>query len=250
VPVAADRFRPARASLSFRSQDDFQLTFRSNDEIAITSMEGQVTRYARAQPWSPTAEDVRAFDGRYRSEELGTVLEVLAGPRGLLVRFERSPARTVEALPVARDVYMQGAVTVRFTRAEDGRVTGFTYGNPVAQGIRFPRIGDRLSGASPVAGASAPARTDTTTAPRLEALVGEYEVAPGRSIVITLEDGTLHGTPTGGARRPLRHVTGTTFSVEGTNSPMTLTFTLDASGQPTGMVMRQNGNERSLRKVR
>jgi hypothetical protein len=169
----------------------------------------------------------------------------------LLVRFERSPERTLETLPVARDVYMQGLVTVRFTRGSDGRVTGFVYSNPVAQGIRFARVGDRTPSASPAPVASASAGgVDTTTVPRLEALVGEYEVGPGRSIVITLEDGKLQGAPTGNPKRTLVHVTGTTFSVEGTNSPMTLTFTLDASGQSTAMVMRQNGNERTLRKVR
>ena len=35
-------------------------------------------------------------------------------------------------------------------------------------------------------------------------MVGEYEMAPGRSLRITLEDGHLRSEPTGSAKQPLR----------------------------------------------
>ena len=47
---------------------------------------------------------------------------------------------------------------------------------------------------------------------------------------------------------PLSHVSGTTFSAA--DRPITLTFTVDAGGRATGLVMRQNGNERTLPRVR
>jgi hypothetical protein len=77
----------------------------------------------------------------------------------------------------------------------------------------------------PTAASAAP----TSPAPRPEGLTGEYELAPGRTIAITLEGGRLHGQPAGGEKRPLVHVSGATFSVA--DSPITLTFTLGDDGR-------------------
>jgi hypothetical protein len=92
VPVSADRFRPQRVSPHFRSQDDFEITFRSNDEFELRSMEGETTVYRRPEPWTPAAADLEGLDGRYFSEEIGTVFEVLPTTKGLSLRFERAPA--------------------------------------------------------------------------------------------------------------------------------------------------------------
>jgi hypothetical protein len=46
----------------------------------------------------------------------------------------------------------------------------------------------------------------------------------------------------------LTHVSGTTFSVGG--SGITLVFTVGADGRATAVVMRQDGGERTLPRVR
>jgi hypothetical protein len=254
VPVSADRFRPPRANLFFRSQDDFELTFVDPDHVEIKSMEGQVTRYHRAQPWTPTAADLRAVEGRYESPELRTIFEIVPGTERLAMRFESAPEKSVQLTPVERDTYMLRMMIVRFRRDGSGKVVGFDYSNPVARNIQFTRLGDRTTAsardtsAAPVAVTKDPAAAPAVTAaPRLDALTGEYELAPGRTLVITLEDGKLHGQPPGAEKRALSHVSGTTFSVA--DSPMTLTFTLGADGRATALVMRRNGQERTLPKV-
>jgi CubicO group peptidase (beta-lactamase class C family) len=259
VAAAPDRFRPVRADLFFRSQDEFELTFPSHDQLQIKSMDGPATRYRRARPWTPAAADLQAVDGRYESAELGTIFEIVPGTNGLAMRFERSPEKALELTPVERDTYMRSMMIVRFRRDASGTITGFDYGNPVVRNIRFTRLGDRSGAASasptavteapaPAAPAGAPA-APASTPPRPEGLVGEYESAPGRTLMITLVDGRLHGqTSGGGAKLPLAHVSGTTFSAEG--RPITLTFTLGADGRATALVMRQNGNERTLPRVR
>jgi hypothetical protein len=147
---------------------------------------------------------------------------------------------------------MRSLMVVRFRRDGSGKVVGFDYGNPVVRSIAFTRLGARTPGSAtaarpPAPPAAAPAGP-ASPAPRLEGLAGEYELAAGRTLAVTLQDGRLHGQPPGGAKRPLAHVSGTTFSAEG--SPVTLTFTLGADGRATAVVMRQNGNERTLPKVR
>jgi CubicO group peptidase (beta-lactamase class C family) len=144
VPVSASSFRLPRTELFFRSQDDFEMTFLSNDEFELKSMEGETTRYRRAQPWTPTEAEMKSIDGRYESQELGTVFELLPSTNGrLMVRFERSPERAQEIEPVAPDIFMRNLVIMRFRRDASGRVIGFDYGNPVVRNIRFTRLGDR-----------------------------------------------------------------------------------------------------------
>jgi hypothetical protein len=77
-------------------------------------------------------------------------------------------------------------------------------------------------------------------------LAGFYEREAGRGITVTLENDVLYGAPSNGEKRQLIHKYGTTYNVEGT--PMMVTFTLDANGLPTEMVMKQNGQQRVLKK--
>jgi CubicO group peptidase (beta-lactamase class C family) len=262
VRVTNDRYRRWGAALSFMSQDEFELHFSSNDQFELKSKEGQVTRYRRAQPHAPSPADLQALAGRYESDEIGSVFQVAAGANGLEIRLEHAPARVLAFSPVERDVFQLSRMTVRFRRDGSGKVTGFEYSNPVVKGIGFTRLGDRKGATSapaqvPTAGSApvpvtkdpaAPPAGPTSAAPRLEALPGEYELAPGRTLAITLEDGRLYGQPPGSEKRALTHVSGTTFSVAG--SQMTLTFTLGAEGRATSVVMRQGERERTLPKVR
>ena len=250
VPVSADRFLPPRATLWYRSEDEFELTFASDDVFELTSMEGETTRYRRAEPWTPTEADLQAVDGRYGSEDLGRAFEILPLMNRLVFRFEGSPERAILLEPVAPDAYMQGMAIVRFHRDASGTVIGFDYSNPAVRDLRFTRLGDRAAG-SPAAAPEDPAPTTAATpAPQLEGLVGEYEMDPGRTIAITLEDGRLHGEPTGNPKRPLVHTSGATFAVGQVDAPIVVTFTLDADGRATALVLRQNGSERTLPRVR
>ena len=250
VPVSATTFRVPRPVPFFRSQDDPVITFVDADHIEIKSMEGQVTRYHRAQPYTPGTADLQGVDGRYESTELGSIFEILPGTNGIAMRFENAPDKSLTLTPVARDTYMFRMIVVRFRRDASGKVTGFVYDNPVVKGIQFTRLGDRtvpavgagegVRGAAPVA----------TSGPKLEALVGEYELMPGRSIVVTLEKGQLHGQPTNNPKRPLVHISDTTFGVGSADARTTVTFTLDSEGRASTMVMKQNGQERVLTRVK
>lgn len=254
VPVTADRFLPPHATLFVRSGDAFEINFKSNDEFEVKSMEGAVSKYRRAQAWTPTAADLQSVDGRYSSPDVDQVLEVMPGANGIKVRFEKSPDKVFDAQAVARDTYMLSMVKVHFLRDASGKVTGFDYSNPVIRNLRYTRLGDRVQSAAP---AQVPAPAPVTKAPApaasaavpmaMEAFVGEYELAPGRVLAITLENGHLNGQPNGGTKLPLEFVSGTTYSAVG--RPITLTFTVK-DGRVTALVMSQNGNERTMQKVK
>ena len=145
VAVTKDRFRNPRGDLFFMSQDEFELHFLSQDQFELKSMEGQTTRYRRAQPHAPTAADLQAFAGRYESDEIGSVFQMVPGKDGLVMRFELSPDRALEFRPVDRDTFQFSRMTVRFHRDQTGKVVAFDYSNPVVRNIRFTRLSDRTS---------------------------------------------------------------------------------------------------------
>lgn len=141
-PLAAlsgNRFRNARPSLSFMSQDAFELHFVSQDEFELRSMEGRTTRYRRARPYAPGAAELAAFAGRYETDEIGAV-EITAAGSGLSGRLNGSPA--IEFLPVNPDVFQRGQTTIRFRRGADGTVIGLDLSNPGLRSAHLARRGD------------------------------------------------------------------------------------------------------------
>lgn len=138
--IANDRFRNPRGRLQLMSQDEFELRFLSQDELALTSMEGETTRYQRARGWSPSPGELSAFTGRYESDELGAVWRIEAAEGGLTARFEHAPDRAVEFTPVEPDAFMMSRMMIRFQRDEAGRVVGFDYSNPLIRDLRFTRL--------------------------------------------------------------------------------------------------------------
>jgi CubicO group peptidase (beta-lactamase class C family) len=141
--VTKDRFRNPSGDLSFMSQDEFELHFLSQDEFELRSMEGQTTRYARAQPFAPTAADLQAFAGRYASDETGSAFRLVPGKDGLMVHLEGSSGKGSEIRPVSRDTFQISRVTVRFLRDKAGKVVAFDYSNPVVRNVKFTRTSDR-----------------------------------------------------------------------------------------------------------
>lgn len=142
VAVAADRFRNRDGSLSFMSQDRFELHFVSPDLLELTSMEGRTTRYRRAEPYAPSGDDLKAFAGRYANEETRALFEMEPGTAGLTVRVSWNNAQAFPFVPVDRDTFQLGGMILRFQRDQAGKVTGLAYSNPVVRNIAFTRVCD------------------------------------------------------------------------------------------------------------
>lgn len=145
LSVTTDRFRNPRGNLFFMSQDLFELHFLSKDQFELKSMEGQLTRYRRAQPYAPASTDLQAFAGRYESDEIGPVFQIVPGKNGLVMRFELSPDKALEFRPVERDIFQLSRVTLRFLRDKDGKVVAFDYSNPLVRNIKFTRLSERTN---------------------------------------------------------------------------------------------------------
>ncbi|HET7457093.1 MAG TPA: DUF3471 domain-containing protein [Gemmatimonadaceae bacterium] len=89
----------------------------------------------------------------------------------------------------------------------------------------------------------------TLPASALPPLVGAYQLAPGLELEVTLRDGALYVRSTGGgaALRLWPESANEFFVVE---ADAQVTFTRDASGAVTGLVLHQYGRDRPAKKVR
>ncbi|HEX6324021.1 MAG TPA: serine hydrolase domain-containing protein [Vicinamibacterales bacterium] len=139
VTLAADRFRIARPSREFMSNDAFELRFLSNDQFELTSMEGATTRYRRARPYAPAADDLKAFAGRYGSDELLAVLELTPTAQGLAARLNDARPLGLELRPVDPDTFQFANFTMRFVRDGAGKVVALDLTTPVFRNVRFTR---------------------------------------------------------------------------------------------------------------
>jgi len=81
----------------------------------------------------------------------------------------------------------------------------------------------------------------------LETYVGEYELVPGFSIVVTLNGGALFGQATGQERFPFFAESEEKFFLKVVDAQVT--FTKDESGAVTGLILHQNGVNQTGRKV-
>jgi CubicO group peptidase (beta-lactamase class C family) len=138
VAVTPDRFRAARASLAFMSQDEFELNFLSPDQFELKTMEGATTRYRRARFYAPGAADLQTFAGRYESDELKAVMQIAPGKGNLTASVNESQG--IELAPVDPDTFQRGTqALVRFRRDAAGKVVGFDFTNPAFRNVRFTR---------------------------------------------------------------------------------------------------------------
>ncbi|HZM90523.1 MAG TPA: serine hydrolase domain-containing protein [Blastocatellia bacterium] len=145
VALAYDRFRNQRPTLFFMSGAEFELQFLSTKQIEIKTKDGITTQYRRAEGYSPTGDDLRAFTGRYYSDELMAVFEATPGKDSLMVRANDSPRALLEFKPVTRDTFQIGASLLRFNRDKAGKVVGLEYSNPLLRNVKFARLNDRTT---------------------------------------------------------------------------------------------------------
>ena len=82
----------------------------------------------------------------------------------------------------------------------------------------------------------------------LETYVGEYELAPTFSIVVTLEDGALFVQATAQPRFPVFAESEAKFFLRVVDAQVS--FTEDDSGAVTGLILHQNGANQPGRKIR
>lgn len=95
--------------------------------------------YAAAAPWRPTVDELRAFEGRYHSDEVGATYVATVENDRLVLRLRTAVVR--ELTPAYSDAFVAtgGLGTVWFTRDSRGRVTAMHVGSARMWDLVFAR---------------------------------------------------------------------------------------------------------------
>jgi CubicO group peptidase (beta-lactamase class C family) len=113
---------------------------------AVFHQNGAVVPMKRLEIVRPTAEQLKAYEGRFYSPELDVTYEVTVREGGLRVHF---PGGDVNLTPLRKDVFTAQAGTATFTCAASGPCTGFSIDDGRATGLRFNRVAATAAGAKP-----------------------------------------------------------------------------------------------------
>jgi CubicO group peptidase (beta-lactamase class C family) len=113
------------------------------DELAPEEESGTGTVAGQAEsevadPWVPTAEELRRYEGVYRAAEFPSEYRIEVVGDDLVARHFRTGDRVLR--PTALDRFQApGFGEVVFQRGEEGEVTGFTANSARIRGLRFER---------------------------------------------------------------------------------------------------------------
>ncbi len=140
VAVTKNSFRRWGALVWFMSQDAFELHFVSPETLELKSMEGKTTRYYRARPYAPTETDLKAFAGRYQSDEIRAFFDLSPEKDVLKGRANDMAGEGLPFKPVDNDTFQLGGIILRFLRDKAGNVVALNYSNPVVRNIKFTRL--------------------------------------------------------------------------------------------------------------
>lgn len=140
APLALDRFKNQRTTPFFMSETEFELQYLRNERIELKTKDGVVAHYRRARAWTPTADDLKALAGTYRSDELTATFEATPTKDGMNVRANY--ANTIEFKAVEKDTFQVNQSLIRFQRDTAGKVVGLEYTNPLLRKVMFTRSGN------------------------------------------------------------------------------------------------------------
>lgn len=115
-----------------------KVTFAESRQVARLSIAARpATAYRRAETATPSAAELAALAGSYRSPELLTTWTIRADGDKLLITGRAVGESPL--VPVIKDGFSSGVGFVRFTRDASGAITGFDVSASRMQRIRFDR---------------------------------------------------------------------------------------------------------------
>ena len=128
----------------FREANDvrFRVEMGSNGKpvaLVRATTDGDTTRFTwvGSQMWTPTAADLKAFEGTYRSEEIPATYVVKAN--GDTLSYSMRPGVTQRLTPTVQDAFARGANAVWFSRDNRGRVTAMHFSEARMWDLVIPR---------------------------------------------------------------------------------------------------------------
>jgi len=108
-------------------------------EVTVNVLGRAEPPYRRVATVAPSAADIAALAGRYRSAELGTEWTIRIDNGKALIKGRAQGEHPLE--PISRDVWTAEDGFYALVRGADGRVAGFDFSASRMTRIRFERVG-------------------------------------------------------------------------------------------------------------
>jgi CubicO group peptidase (beta-lactamase class C family) len=105
--------------------------------VALTSGDTVRYSYVADKMWAPSAQDLKAFEGTYRSDEVGATWNVRA--IGDTLTYSTRPGVVVRLRPTVADAFGRGANSVWFSRDARGQVTAMHFSEDRMWDLVIPR---------------------------------------------------------------------------------------------------------------
>jgi CubicO group peptidase (beta-lactamase class C family) len=134
-PLRDGTFNWAGTAVRFETGPDGKVR-----SLGQPTADGDTVTYAFVtdKAWTPTAEQLAALAGRYRSEEVGTTFEAKVVGGALTLSQRTGVVETLR--PAWKDAFTARGETVWFTRDGKGRVTAMHFGAVRAWDFVLPRV--------------------------------------------------------------------------------------------------------------
>ncbi|MFZ6680118.1 serine hydrolase [Undibacterium sp. Tian12W] len=181
-----------------------------------------------------SAKQLAEYSGRYQLAP-GAILNISAGPDGLLAQLSGQPQAPV--FPRKKDEFFYKVVeaSLQFERDANGKIQSVTL-HQNGHASPAPRIGD----AAPEAALNATKRTEINLpAEQLKQYTGSYTLAPGFKLIISEQAGQLYAQATGQGSNAIFAEAKDKFFLKVVDAQ--LSFQRQADGKISGLVLHQNG---------
>ena len=119
----------------------FTFDLTSAASVTIDTPAGPGTVLRRADSWKPSASQLQAIAGTYRSDEIEAIYRITV--KDTAVRLERLKSAPATLEPLVADHFTAPFGIVRFTRNAAGVVTGLVIEGGRVRGLKFRKEGDQ-----------------------------------------------------------------------------------------------------------
>ncbi|MFZ6641680.1 serine hydrolase [Undibacterium sp. TC4M20W] len=181
-----------------------------------------------------SAKQLAEYSGRYQLAP-GAILNISAGPDGLLAQLSGQPQAPV--FPRKKDEFFYKVVeaSLQFERDANGKIQSVTL-HQNGHASPAPRVGE----AAPEAASNATKRTEINLpAEQLKQYTGSYTLAPGFKLIISEKAGQLYAQATGQGSNAIFAEAKDKFFLKVVDAQ--LSFQRQADGKISGLVLHQNG---------
>ena len=206
----------------------------SVDDIGMTALlpAAPESEVSKAKDIRLTSKELAEYTGRYQLAP-GAILNISAGPDGLLAQLTGQPQAAV--FPRKKDEFFYKVVeaSLQFERDANGKVQSLTL-NQNGHASPALRVGDATPEAAKRTEIQIPAE-------QLKQYAGSYTLAPGFKLIISEKAGQLYAQATGQGGNPVFAEAKDKFFLKVVDAQ--LSFQRNADGKISGLVLHQNGRD-------